>query len=224
MPCRRKLHAWFPWQGVSEGSATQTIRLCEDKYLQAQRRPLLEIGEGNLVFGSTAGICGTKRLRGCWGGARGSNFHRWSWKSYAPTFIQLLVKMMKKLARARSRPSTSRDLSPLFVEDIAAIENATTEVELFGTQLNSTPLRRSTRRRGAGTTAIQGTQDTHTPMPLNEVPNGIGPPPPDSLTATRGMSHRHFLQILFFAPLHRNPLPRRMDLLVASSTLYQYRA
>ena len=91
------------------------------------------------------------------------------------------------------------------MEDIAAIENATTEVELFGTQLNSTPLRRSTRRRGAGTTAIQGTQDTQTPMPLNEVPNGIGPPPPDSLTATRGMSHRHFLQILFFAPPTQKP-------------------
>ena len=45
-----------------------------------------------------------------------------------------------------------------------------------------------------------GDQETQTPMPLSEIPNGIGPPPPDSLTATQGMSHRHFLQILFFAP------------------------
>ena len=37
--CRRKLHSWFRGQGVSEGSAPHAIRLCEGKYLQAQRRP-----------------------------------------------------------------------------------------------------------------------------------------------------------------------------------------
>ena len=37
--CRRILHSWFLGQGVSEGSAAQAIRLCEGKYLQAQRRP-----------------------------------------------------------------------------------------------------------------------------------------------------------------------------------------
>ena len=84
--------------------------------------PLLGIGEGNLEFGSTAGICGTNTLRGYWGGVRGSNFQRWLLTSYAPTFIQLSVKMMKKLARVQSRPN--RDLFPLFVEDIAAIDIA----------------------------------------------------------------------------------------------------
>ena len=153
---------------------------------------LLGIGEGNSVFESTAGICGIDTLRGCWGGVRGGNFQRWSLKSYAPTFIQLSVKMMKKLARARLRPS--RDVFPLSVEDIAATENATTEMELFGTQLKPKPLRKSAPGKvGAGTIPIQETQ---TPMPLSEIPNGIGPPPPDSLTATRGMLHRHFLDLL----------------------------
>ena len=39
LPCRRKLHSWFLGQGVLEGSATQAIRLCESKYLQAQQHP-----------------------------------------------------------------------------------------------------------------------------------------------------------------------------------------
>ena len=142
--------------------------------------PLLGIGEGNSVFRSTAGICGTNTLRGCWDGVRGSNFQHWSLKSYAPTFIQLSVEMMKKLARARSRPS--RDSFPLSVEDIATTENATIGMELFGTQLKPRPLRKSASRKvGAGTTPIQEMQ---TPMPLSEIPNGIEPPPPDSLTAT----------------------------------------
>ena len=130
---------------------------------------LLVIGKENSEFGSTAGICGTDTMRGYCGGVRGSNFQRWLHKSYAPTLIQLPVKMMKRLARVRSR--SSKDLFPLSMEDIVATDNATTEMELFGTQLKLRPLRKSAPRKvGARTIAIQ---ETHTPMPLSKLPNPI---------------------------------------------------
>ena len=37
--CRRQLHSWFRQQGLSEGSATRAIRLCEEQYLEDQPRP-----------------------------------------------------------------------------------------------------------------------------------------------------------------------------------------
>ncbi|KAG0572930.1 hypothetical protein KC19_VG135100 [Ceratodon purpureus] len=40
LACRRKLHTWFLEQGLSEGSATQAIRLCDFVYLEAQSRPV----------------------------------------------------------------------------------------------------------------------------------------------------------------------------------------
>ena len=96
---------------------------------------------------------------------------------------------MKKFARARSK--TSRDLSPLPVDVTAATEHADTEAELFGSRFKSGTLRRSARIKCAGTTAVQETQ---TPMPLNEIRNGVVPPPPDSRTATRGVLRRHCLK------------------------------
>ena len=85
---------------------------------------------------------------------------------------------------------------PLSVEDIDATDNATTEMEPLRTQLKPRPFWKSAPRKvGAITTTIQEMQ---TPMPLSK--KGIGPPPPDSLTATQGMLHQHFLHVLFFAP------------------------
>lgn len=133
-----------------------------------------------------ANIYGPQTTQGCWGSARGSYIHRWQPKYYAHTFAQLAAKEMKQAINTRS--TTGRDLFPLSVGGIDAPENATTKLELLGTQSKERPLRRSARRKGAGTTPIQETQ---TPMPLCEIHNGIGPPPPDSLTGTRGMLRRH---------------------------------